>query len=48
MAEQTDEWHISHRYMAVETLAKVINRNLEEAQLLENQAVAREPVNGDR
>lgn len=36
MAEQTDEWQVTRRYMAVDTLARVINRK--QSQLLEGQA----------
>lgn len=38
MAEQTDEWQVTRRYMAVDTLARVINRKHQEAQLLEGEA----------
>ena len=36
MAEQTDEWQVTRRYMAVDTLARVINRK--QTQLLEGEA----------
>jgi len=36
MAEQTDEWQVTRRYMAVDTLARVINRK--QAQLIEGEA----------
>ncbi len=38
MAEQTDEWQVTRRYMAVDTLARVINRKHQEPQLLEGEA----------
>jgi putative transposase len=38
MAEQTDEWQVTRRYMAVDTLARVINRKHQEVQLLEGEA----------
>jgi hypothetical protein len=36
MAEQTDEWQVTRRYMAVDTLTRVINGK--QTQLLEGEA----------
>jgi transposase-like protein len=38
MAEQTDEWQVTRRYMAVDTLVRVLNRKPEQTQLLEGEA----------
>lgn len=38
MAEQTDEWQVTRRYMAVDTLARVINSKHKDTQLLQGEA----------
>jgi len=38
MAEQTDEWQVPRRYMAVDTLGRVINQKQNETPLLEDEA----------
>ena len=38
MAEQTDEWQVTRRYMAVDTLGRVINQKQSETLLIEHEA----------